>query len=135
MINRIVLVGRLCNDPETRYTQNGVSVTNFTLAVERPYKSGDQKVTDFIPCVAWRKTGEIIAQYSGKGKTIGVDGFLQMRKYKTKEGDNRTIYEVNVEHVQLLDFGNKSAIEGEPQQSASPSDYTPPMQEESELPF
>ncbi len=66
MINRIVLVGRLTKDPDFRVTSSGISVATFTLAVGRKFGS-DKNGTDFISCVAWRKAGEIISQYTHKG--------------------------------------------------------------------
>lgn len=104
MINNVVLVGRLTRDPEVRYTQSGLAVCSFSLAVERNYKNqSGEKETDFINCTAWRKAGELIGQYTSKGSLLGVQGALQVRKYQDKDGNNRTASEVIVENFQFLD--------------------------------
>lgn len=105
MLNRIVLIGRLTRDPELRYTSNGTPVCNFTLAVERNYtnRQGDRDV-DFINIVTWRGLAENCARHLGKGRLVGVDGSLQIRK---SENNNRTYInpEVNADNVRFLDFG------------------------------
>lgn len=108
MLNKIVLIGRLTRDPELRYTSNGTPVCNFTLAVERNYtnRDGDRDV-DFIKIVTWRGLAENCARHLGKGRMVGVDGSLQIRK---SENNNKTYInpEVNADNVQFLDFGNNS---------------------------
>ena len=106
MLNRIVLIGRLVRDPELRYTSNGVPVSNFTLAVERNYtnQQGDRDV-DFIKIVTWRKLAETCAHHLGKGRLVGVDGSLQIRKSES-EKDGRTYInpEVVADNVRFLDW-------------------------------
>ena len=106
ILNRIVLIGRLTRDPELRYTSNGTPVCNFTLAVERNYtnRDGDRDV-DFINIVTWRGLAENCARHLGKGRLVGIDGSLQIRK---SEKDNRTYInpEVNADNVRFLDFAN-----------------------------
>ena len=108
MLNRIVLIGRLTRDPELRYTSNGTPVCNFTLAVERNYtnRDGDRDV-DFINIVTWRGLAENCARHLGKGRLVGVDGSLQIRK---SENNNRTYInpEVNADNVRFLDFGKNN---------------------------
>ena len=99
MLNEVVLHGRLTNHPELRTTDSGKSVTRFTLAVERDYSTGDEKVTDFINIVAWNKTAEFITRYFTKGKQMIVKGSLQVRKYQTQNGENRYTTEVRVDNV------------------------------------
>ena len=103
MLNQIVVVGRLTRDPELRTTGSGVSVMSFTVAVERRFKQGDEKVTDFIECVAWRYNAEFLAKYAGKGRLVCVSGSLQSRKWKDKDGNNRTSWEIQADNVELLD--------------------------------
>ena len=109
MLNRIVLIGRLTRDPELRYTSNGTPVCNFTLAVERNYtnRDGDRDV-DFINIVTWRGLAENCARHLGKGRLVGVDGSLQIRK---SENNNRTYInpEVNADNVRFLDFGKNNS--------------------------
>jgi len=109
LLNRIVLIGRLTRDPELRYTSNGTPVCNFTLAVERNYtnRNGDRDV-DFINIVTWRGLAENCARHLGKGRLVGVDGSLQIRK---SENNNRTYInpEVNADNVRFLDFANSNS--------------------------
>ncbi len=102
-MNRIVLVGRLTRDPEIKYTSSGVAVANFSLAVDRPFRNAQgERDTDFINIVAWRKTAELCGQYLSKGRQVALEGMLQMRKYQTQQGENRTVYEVVADNVQFL---------------------------------
>lgn len=95
-MNNINLIGRLTADPELRYTPNSVEVCKFTIAVQRPHV---KDTTDFIRCVAWRKTAEFIDMYFSKGKMIAITGILTTRSWKDKEGKNVTINEVLVDSV------------------------------------
>lgn len=100
MLNTITISGRLVSDPELRRTGSGVAVASFTLAVERDYKDANgQRETDFVPCVAWRQTGEFVSSYFSKGQQAIVTGRLQMRRWTDNSGNKRTTAEVNAEHV------------------------------------
>ena len=99
-MNNISLVGRLTADPERKQTQSGISVTSFTLAVDRP---GSKDQTDFLPCVAWRQTAEFVCRYFRKGQRIGLIGKLTSRKYEDKNGNPRTAYEVVADHVEFVE--------------------------------
>ena len=95
MLNNVVLMGRLTADPELRHTQNDISVTSFTIAVDRDYTpKGQEKQADFINCVAWRGTADFITRYFQKGSMIAIQGTIQTRKYEDKEGNKRTAFEV-----------------------------------------
>ena len=108
MINRIVLIGRLTADPELRKTPNGVSVTTFTLAVDRSFtKQNGEKETDFIRIVTWRGLAENCANYLKKGRLAAVDGRLQIRSYENKEGRRMTIAEVVADNVRFLESKGK----------------------------
>ena len=78
MLNRVILMGRLTADPELRKTASDLSVTSFTLAVDRNYGKGADRQTDFINCVAWRQTGEFVGKYFAKGRMAVVSGRLQI---------------------------------------------------------
>ena len=107
MINRIVIMGRLTADPEYKQTPNGTAVVTFSVAVDRNYTAkGQEKQTDFIPCVAWRNTADFIRRYFAKGNMIALDGSLQTRKYTDKQGNNRSVFEVLVDQVSFA--GSKS---------------------------
>ena len=109
-INNVVLTGRLARDPEIKHTQSGVSVCNFCIAVDRQYKSGEEKICDFINCVAWRGTADFVSKWFHKGDGIGVTGSIQTRKWVTDGGDNRYATEVLCQQVSFLD-GKKNTVE------------------------
>lgn len=99
MLNKIVIMGRLTRDPELRQTQNQIPVASFTLAVDRDF--GEE--TDFIDCVAWRKTAEFVSNYFFKGKMAVVAGRLQIRNWEDKDGNNRKSAEVVADNVYFGD--------------------------------
>ena len=102
MLNKAILMGRLTRDPELRYTQGNLPVVRFTVAVERNRAAqGQEKQTDFIDIVAWRKTAEFVSQWFTKGMMIIVEGSIQSRRWQDKEGNNRTTIEVVASAVQF----------------------------------
>ena len=103
MLNHITIMGRLVRDLEKRTTQSGVSVVSFTVAVDRDYKNGDEKVTDYIDCTAWRGQADFISKFFTKGRAICVDGSLQSRKWQDKDGNNRVSWEVQAQNVYFAD--------------------------------
>ena len=105
MLNRIIIMGRLVRDPELRTTQSGVSVTSFTLAVDRDFKNRDsgEKSTDFIDVVAWRQTAEFVSRYFSKGRMAVVEGRLQIRDWTDKEGGKRRSAEVIADQIYFGD--------------------------------
>ena len=136
MLNRIILMGRLTRDPELRHTQAGTSVASFSLAVDRDFKdkSTGEKGTDFIDIVAWRSSAEFVSRFFTKGRMAVVEGRLQLRDWKDKDGNNRRSAEVVAEHVY---FGDSKRSESDTA-SAPPAsgDFREiPEDEEGELPF
>lgn len=109
MFNLVVLTGRLTADPELKTTPNGVSVTTFSIAVSRRYRSGEETQADFINIVAWRQTAEFVTKYFQKGSMIGIEGSIQTRRYTDKEGKNRTAFEVIANNVQFVESKRDSA--------------------------
>jgi len=105
VLNKVVLIGRLVQDPELRYTPSeGVAVANFTIAVDRDFVSQKgERETDFIRIVTWRKLAEICANNLVKGRLVGVEGRLQIRSYEDREGIRRTAAEVVAANVYFLD--------------------------------
>ena len=102
-MNHWVGIGRLTRDPEVRYTQSGKACAKFTLAIDRR-KSGDgNQQADFISCVAWEKTAEVISQYCAKGKKIAVEGRIQTRSYDANDGTKRYVTEVVVNSMEFCD--------------------------------
>lgn len=104
MMNTVNLVGRLTRDPEYTQTASGISVTKFTLAIERSYKNADgERESDFIRCIAFRKTAEIIEQMAVKGALVGVVGHIQTGKYTNDEGNVVFTTDVVVDRFQMLE--------------------------------
>ena len=104
MINRVVLVGRMTRDPELNRTAGGNTLTRFTLALDRNYRSNDgSQSADFIPCVCWNKTAENVAQYCGKGSLVGVEGRIRSNSFTTRDGQKATRIEVQADSVQFLE--------------------------------
>jgi len=111
MLNRVILIGNLTRDPELRYTPNGVAVTTFTLAINRPFSNQNgEREADFINVVAWRQLADLCANYLRKGRQAAVEGRLQTRSYDNKEGKKVYVTEVVAENVQFL--GGRSGSEG-----------------------
>ena len=138
MLNRIVMMGRLTRDPELRYTQNGTAVASFTLAVDRYFKDKQtgEKETDFIDCVAWRKTAEFVSRYFAKGRMAVVEGRLQIRNWTDKEGNKRRCAEVLADSVYFGD--SKQSESGNAPEESFPPEPGPELSEEEddgELPF
>lgn len=105
MLNSVILVGRMTRDPELRYTTNGNAVCTFTVAVNRKFKRED---TDFINCVAWKGLAENVANFTGKGSLVAVQGSLQIRKWEDKDGNKRSTPEVIGDQVIFLDHKKDS---------------------------
>ncbi len=126
MLNKVILIGRLTRDPELRYTQNGVAVASFGLAVERPFSNQEgEREVDFINIVVWRKLAETCANNIGKGRLVAVDGRLQVRSYEDKEGQKRTASEVVANSVRFLDWpseGSSTASTGDKNESSQVND-------------
>lgn len=109
MINNVTIIGRTTKDIELRATSSGTNNASFTLAVERNFKNANgEKETDFINCVAWKKTAEIVAQYAPKGSLIGVRGRIQTRNYENNQGVRVYVTEVVADEVQLIDTRNNN---------------------------
>jgi len=109
VLNRCVLIGRLVADPQLRYTQSGIAVTSFTLAVDRPFtnQSGEREA-DFIDIVTWRKLAETCANHLNKGRLVAVDGRLQIRSYDDSNGIRRKASEIVADAVRFLDRADSS---------------------------
>ncbi|RAP74258.1 single-stranded DNA-binding protein [Paenibacillus montanisoli] len=120
MLNRVILIGRLTKDPEMRYTPAGVAVTQFTLAVDRPFTSGGQgeREADFIPIVTWRQLAETCANYLRKGRLTAVEGRIQVRNYENNEGKRVYVTEVIADNVRFLESGNR---DNGPREEGAPS--------------
>jgi single-strand DNA-binding protein len=124
LLNRVVLIGRLTRQPELRITPSSVSVTTFTLAVDRRPNQAGQKEADFIDVVMFGKLAEITCKYMDKGRLVAVEGRLQARSFETKDGQKRKVFEVVADNIQFLTPRPKKE---EPQQSLeeTPEDEIP----------
>lgn len=130
MLNTITIQGGLTADPELHTTAGGVSVCSFTIACERDYQPDkNNKISDFITVVAWRGTAEFVCNYFQKGRMIIVTGDLEQRKYQDKDGNNRSVYEVQAKSVYFSDSKRND-------DSSAPVGAAPVMDEVDEaLPF
>ena len=139
MLNVVVLTGRLTADPELKTTTAGTSVCSFSIAVDRRYKSGEERQADFINIVTWRTTAEFVSKYFKKGQMIAIEGSIQTRKYQDREGKNRTAFEVVANNVQFADFksGGSNATENETASfnNTSSSDFEEISGNDDDLPF
>ncbi len=99
-MNKVIMMGRLVNDPELKTTPTGVSVCRFRIAVDRNYqKKGEEKKSDFFNVIAWRGTAEFITKFFGKGRMILIEGEMQVSQYVDKNGNNATWYEIVTDNV------------------------------------
>lgn len=113
MLNTVTIMGRLAADPELRTTPSGLSVTSFTLAVDRDFqKQGAERVTDWIDVTAWRQTADFVTRYFQKGRMMIVKGSLQTRTYTDKDGKNRKAWDVIAEQVYFGDSKRDSDSNG-----------------------
>ncbi len=104
MLNKVVLIGRLTKDPDLRYTQSGIAVAKFNLAVDRGFKGQDGgKQTDFIPITAWRTQAKNCAKYLAKGRLVAVSGRIQTGHYD-KDGQRVYTTDVVADEVRFLEF-------------------------------
>ena len=126
MLNHIVIMGRLTRDPELRRTGSGLAVANFSVAVERDFKTDSgEKETDFIDCVAWRKTGEFVANYFRKGNMVVVSGRLQVRSWSDQDGNKRRTAEVIADSCYFGE-SKKAESEGSGYTGFVPNNYADP---------
>ena len=124
MLNRAILIGRLTADPDLRYTPQGVAVTTFRIAVDRPFANQQgERETDFFPIVTWRRLAETCAHNLNKGRLVAVEGRLQNRSYTAQDGSRRWVTEVVADNVRFLDWpkdGGTGYDDGEMQEDDLP---------------
>ena len=159
MLNVVALMGRLVADPELRHTPQGVSVTTFTIAVDRSFvRQGEQRQADFIDIVCWRSSAEFVCKYFQKGSLIAIEGNLQSRQYQDKNGNNRNAIEIvanNISFAGPKNSGNTgsgapyqggpsyqnaqharpAAVEAAPSYSAGSADDFAVIDDNDDLPF
>ncbi len=123
-VNKVILVGRLGRDPETRYTSSGQAVCNFSLATDRAYKDRTgqtQKQTEWHKIVVWAKLAEICQQYLKKGSQIFIEGRIQSRQWDDKEGNKRTSFEIVANEMRMLGSRGEGGGGGASRSAASPA--------------
>ena len=118
--NKVILIGNMTADPELKQTQGGLSVSSFTIAVNRRFKNEGQQDCDFINIVTWRQSAEFVCRYFKKGQPILICGQLQTRTWTDTQGQKRYATEVVADEVAFV--ANNSSNDSKPQQ---PSNYMP----------
>jgi single-strand DNA-binding protein len=144
-VNKVILVGRLGKDPETRYTSSGQAVCNFTMATDETYKdrAGErQKRTEWHRIVVWAKQAEIAQKYLRKGSLIFVEGRIQTRQWDDREGQKRTSVEIVANNFRMLGSrsegsgGGPSMNQAEPEAPGSAAEELPPAEvSDEDIPF
>jgi single-strand DNA-binding protein len=140
-INKVILVGRLGNDPEVRYTQDGSAVASFSIATSDEWKdkeTGEKKErTEWHRIVAWRKLGEICGEYLSKGRQVYVEGKLQTRSWE-KDGVTRYTTEIVASDVQFLGGREAGNTASQNQYGGKDADYggsAGPAPQDDDIPF
>lgn len=140
-MNKLTIIGNLTRDPELRTVSSGISVCDFTVAVNRRNRSqnnGNQPETDFFRCTAWRQLGENCAKYLAKGRKVCVVGPVTARTYQANDGTTRVSLEVTADEVEFLSSRNDDQAAGSynapaPSVTAQNNGFT--AVETDELPF
>lgn len=101
-MNKVILIGRLTQNIEIRYTKSGKAVASFTIAVNKKFSRDGEQKADFIPVVAWEKLAEIVSTYTQKGSQVLVEGRLQVRNYEAQDGSKRYVTEIVAQEVEFM---------------------------------
>lgn len=124
-MNKVILIGNLANDPETRTTQSGLSQCTFRLAVQRRFANPQGvREADFLTIVCWRQTAELCARYLSKGRKVAVEGSIQTRSYDAQDGSKRYVTEIIADNVEFLSSRNEDGAAGgysAPQSAPAPA--------------
>lgn len=145
-MNKVILVGRLVKDPEVKTTQSQIAVCSFTIAVDRKFKTANgERQADFISCVAWRQSAELLGKYFHKGSRVGIIGNLQSRSYDDANGKKVYVTEVIVDEIEFVETKKESEgqqSEPQPVHASNPppapsidNGFYPAMDDDTTLPF
>lgn len=114
-MNKVILIGNLTRDPELSETPNGIAYCKIGLAVSRAYANEDgERETDFFNLTVWREQAKNCEKYLSKGSKIGIVGSIQIRSYEDKEGNKRTVHEIQVNEVEFLSSARAKDAEEQP---------------------
>lgn len=137
MLNQVCIAGNLGQDPELRYTQQGLAIANLNIAVNEHFKDSNgesQKRTHWFRATAFGRTAEVAAEYLKKGSKVGIAGQLVQRTWQDQEGNNRSSVEIRINQLELLGSGNGSQGDGRQQgaqqQTGSPQSQSRPPQQQ-----
>lgn len=137
-MNKVYLIGNLTRDPEMRATASGISVCNFSIAVNRRFKDADGKQqTDYFTVVVWRQLADLCGKFLMKGKKVAVVGSIQTRTYEAQDGSKRTAFAIVADEVEFLSPAGEAYGTGS---TAAPQEYKPAdsgftQVDDDELPF
>ena len=136
-MNKIILIGRLTKNPELKYTSGGTSVCGFSIANNKTFtKDGEKKEqVSFFNCVAWAKTGEVIAEYCKKGNRVAIDGRLQQRSWENSEGKKIYAVEIVVDNIQFLQQKEERAENQHREVSSAPPQTENSPFSDDDIPF
>lgn len=138
-MNKVILMGRLTRDPDIKYTQvdNAMCVAKFSLAVDRKFKREGEPIADFINCVAFGKTAEVLEKYCRQGTKLVVEGRIQTGSYTNKDGQKVYTTDIAVENIEFAESKASAEQNAKPQANANNDFQNVPqmVEEESELPF
>lgn len=140
-MNKVILMGRLTRDPEVRYTsgQDNLCIARYTLAVDRKFRQNNENTADFIPCVAFGKSGEFVEKYFKQGMRVTVSGRIQTGSYTNAEGRKVYTTEVIIEEQEFAESKSSTAPATQeqtpPPQTSSDGFMSVPECLEEELPF
>lgn len=133
-MNRVILIGNIASEIESRTTQSGIQNATFRIAVQRKFKSANgEREADFMPVVCWRQTAEFCTRYLAKGRKVAVDGSVQTRSYDAQDGSKRYVTEIIAESVESMDKAQANAQTGVQNTANSNDGFTEIYDEE--LPF
>lgn len=127
-MNSVILIGRLTRDPEVRYiSESQMAVANFTVAIDRPVRSGQEKKTDFPRVTVFGRQAENCERFLAKGRLVGVQGRIQTGSYTNKDGQTVYTTDVVADRVEFLEWGDKGGVKGggqyQSQQGYQPQGY------------
>lgn len=130
-MNSIVIMGRITKDVELKATASGINYCNFSVAVDRPYRKDQEKITDFFSVTAWRGQAELISKYFAKGSRILIRGQMQSRSFDDQNGQKKTVWDLVAEEVRFVDSKADSQQQAAPAQEPLP---TPPPAPQAAVP-